>query len=694
MKSGLSFVAASMLAAVSPAAFAASADDPGQPSAGDHHDAAPEIVVTALSRNRGDLLSGTSVLSGTALATVKRATIGDTLDHLPGASSSSFGPSAARPVLRGLQGDRVRVLTDGIGAFDASGTSADHAVAINPMTADRIEVLRGPSALLYGSGAIGGVVNVIDSRIPLRVPDEAVHVHLDGGYASAADERTMAGAIDLPLAGRIVVHVDGSYLKANDMRTGGYLLSAPLRAQAAASPDADIRELATLKGRLPNTAARTWEVAAGIAYIGDGGTIGLSYARLDNVYGVPIRFSLDPAGDAEAPRIALKQDRYDLRAEVNTGGGFLDKLRLRAGYGDYVHRELEPDGAVGTTFYNTGIEGRIELIQAKRGAWSGAFGGQVVTRDFDVVGAEKFLPKSSTEQAGLFTVQQFDLGAVKAEVGGRIETTSARAYADAAIGNPDLRRRFTALSGAAGASLAVADGWRAGVNLTHSERAPTVEELYANGPHGGTESFEIGLPGARLERSNGAELTLNGKGPGYSVELSGYYNRFSNFLYQLPTADIEDGLPVYEMAQGRATLYGFEAQAQVDVAKVGAGTVSVDGVADYTRATVKGFGPAPLIPPLRVLGGVGYDDNAVNARVEVEHVTAQDRVAPLETRTPGFTMVNASLAWKVGGPGAPLSLRLSANNIFDVEARRAASLLKDYAPLAGRDIRVGAAVQF
>ena len=677
--------------AADPATGTAGADQ----ATGDHYDELPPtIVVTALSRNRDDILSGTSVLAGPELADAKRSTIGDTLTHTPGASSSSFGPSAARPVLRGLQGDRVRVLTDGIGAFDASGTSVDHAVAINPLTADRIEVLRGPSALLYGSGAIGGVVNVIDSRIPVKVPSEAVHVQLDGGYATAADERSIAGTVDVPIAGKLVAHVDGSYLKSDDLETGGFLLSRPLRAQAAASADPAIRDLATLKGRLPNTQARTYDLAAGLAYIDEGGSLGISYAHLNNFYGVPIRFSLDPEIESEQPRISLRQDRFDLRAEVNAGGGFLDKVRLRAGFGDYIHQELEPSGDVATTFLNKGIEGRLEFLQAKHGAWSGAFGGQVLVRDFNVVGEEKFLPKTSTEQGGVFAVQQFDFGSIKAEVGGRVEKTSVHADADEVIGNPEITRRYTAYSGSAGASLGVFEGWRAGLNLTHSERAPTVEELFANGPHGGTQAFEVGLPDADLEKSNGAEFTVNGRGRGYSVTLSAYYNRFSNFLYQAPTGEIEDDLPVYEINQAKATLYGFEAQGQLDLFTVGAGTISADALADYTRATVRGFGPAPLIPPLRVLGGLAYRSDPIDGRVEVERVTGQDRVAPLETTTPGYTMLNASIAWKPFGVDGPLTLRLAANNLLDVVARRHASLLKDYAPLAGRDFRLGASIRF
>ena len=680
-----------LIAGVSAPAFAQS----GAPADDNSHAEAPaEIVVTALSRNRDDVLSGTSVLSGETLSNAKRSTIGDTLAHTPGASSSSFGPSAARPVLRGLQGDRVRVLTDGIGSFDASGTSVDHAVAINPLTAERIEVVRGPAALLYGSGAIGGVVNVIDSRIPTKVPDEAVHLQVDSAYATAANERSIAGSVDVPIAGKLVAHADGSYLKSHDMDTGGYLLAKPLRAQAAASPDADVRALADLKGKLPNTAARTYEYAGGLAYIDEGGSLGVSVSRLNNLYGVPIRFSLEPGVEAEAPRISLRQTRYDLRAEIKPADSFFERIRLRAGYGDYIHQELEEDGSVGTTFLNKGMEGRLELVQAKQGAWSGAFGGQFVSRDFKVIGDEKFVPPTNTEQLGGFAVQQFDFGSIKAELGGRIEHTNAVAKQDDVIGNADTERNFTTYSASAGASAGLFGDWRLGINLTHTERAPTIEELYANGPHAGSESFEVGLIDADKERSNGAEATLHGHGEGYNLELSAYYNRFGNFLYQNPTGEIEDDLPVYAVGQGKATLWGFEASANVTLAQVLSGRIVADALADYTRATIKGFGPAPLIPPLRALGGLEYQSDPVDGRVEVEHVTRQDRVAVRESETPGYTMVNASVAWRPMGKDGALTLRIAANNLFDVEARRHASILKDYAPLSGRDFRLGASVRF
>lgn len=661
---------------------------------GDHDADPPEIVVTALQRNRDDLLSGTSVLSGGDLAAARAPTIGETLSKLPGVTATSFGPSASRPILRGLQADRIRVLIDGIGSFDASSSSADHAVAINPLTAERIEVLRGPAALLYGSSAIGGVVSVVDNRIPRRVPEEGVHIQADADYASAAEERRAAGAFDIALGGGFVLHGDGSWTKSDDLRTGGHLLSQPLRAQAAASDDPEIRALADLRGDLPNTASKATEAALGLAYVGDGGNIGISFSRLDNLYGVPVRFSLDPEVEAEAPTLDVRQNRADLRAEIKPASGFLDAIRLRAGYGDYRHFEIEDTGEIATTFLSKGIEGRLELSQRRSGAWSGVTGAQYLTRDFTVIGEEAFLPPTSTEQGGLFTVQSFDFGRLRAEIGGRYEHSRVSAKASEALGTPEGQRSFNAFTASVGGLYEIAGGVRLGVNLTHSERAPTAEELYANGPHLATQAFEVGNPDFGKEKSNGAEALIRARFAGGSLEFSAYYNDFSNFIYQTPTSEVEDELPVYAFAAAGAEQYGFEAEANLTLARIGDAKIVGDAVVDYVRVTIDGQGPAPFIPPFRVLGGLEYQSDPLVLRAEVERTAKQDRIADFETETPGYTLANARLEWRPMGPDGLLSLRLAANNIFDVVARRHSSFLKDYAPLAGRDIRVGASVRF
>ena len=677
-----------------------------------HQSAGSEIVVTGvLSTRRQDMLSSVAVVQGKDLAQAMRPSIGETLEHQPGVSATSFGPSASRPVLRGLQGERVRVLTNGLGSIDVSNTSVDHAAVVNPLLAERIEVLRGPQSLLYGSSAIGGVVNVIDKRIPTSVPDEAVHVDAMGTYGSAANERSGSASVDVPLSngpdGGWVAHADGSYLKSDNVRIGGHALTPALREQALATSllpaeeSADGEETidyaanAAVKGKLPNSASKTWTAGAGLAYIGTGGNIGVSYSHYDSLYGVPIRFATQPGDEQEAPRLSLKQDRIDMRAELDGDGNVLDKVSLRLGYADYTHAELEEDGSVGTAFYNKGMEGRLEFTQAKHGAWHGVTGLQFYNRDFNVIGDEAFLPKNTTTQVGLFTLQQLDYGALKFEAGGRYEHTylSASPLSDQEQFF-DGSRSYDAFSGSLGASYGLSDNWRIGLNLSHTERAPAAEEIFANGPHAGTQAYEVGNPDFKLEKANSIEAILRGSGENYTFEASAYHTWFSNFIYEDLTGAEEDGLPVYQFRQTDARYYGFEAQGSFTLARFGDGKVVADALGDYVHAQISGVGPAPRIPPLRVLGGLSYQAPKFDIRGEVERVTKQDRTSEFETSTPGYTMVNAEVNIRPWGNERPLSFALSANNIFDVVARRASSFLKDYSMLAGRDIRVSARVSF
>ena len=284
-----------------------------------------EIVITGERRKGEDVLGGVSVLDEDEMAHDLKPSLGDTLADMPGVSASSFGPSSSRPILRGLSGEDASILIDGLTSLDLSASDPDHAVAINPLTAERIEVLRGPGALLYNSSAVGGVVNVIDNRIPRRVPTD-LDADLLLNYGTAANERSGNLAMDLPLGGHFVAHADGAYSNYDDLYVGGHLLSKPLRREALASADPAVRALASLQDTLPNTAGRSDDAAAGLAYVDGDLNVGLSYAHHDARYGVPIRFSLDPDIEPEEPTIDAHQDRGDIRASVPISG-FLPRRR-------------------------------------------------------------------------------------------------------------------------------------------------------------------------------------------------------------------------------------------------------------------------------------------------------------------------------------------------------------------------------
>ncbi|MCC2977104.1 TonB-dependent receptor [Sphingomonas sp. PL-96] len=666
------------------------------------------IIVTApIERNEGDVLQGTSVLTGEALTRNLRPSIGETLARLPGVSATSFGPTASRPILRGFQGERIRVLTDGIGSIDVSNTSVDHAVVIDPLLAERIEVLRGPSALLFGSSAVGGVVNVVDSRIPRTLPENGYRLAGIANYGSAADERSVEAAGDVAVGQHLVLHADGSYLKTDNLRIGGHALSSAARAAALSQvglpqegdEPIDFAASAAIKDKLPNSFSETWTAGVGATIVTDTGSLGVSYSHYDSFYGVPVRYATEVGQEQEAPRLDLVQNRVDLRAEVETGGGFLDRIRLRLGHAKYRHYELEEDGEIGTAFYNNGTEGRLELVQANKDGWQGASGVQYFNRIFNVDGEEAFLPKNETNQTGLFTVQQLDLGALKAEAGLRYEFTDLAARTP--VGDERFfrgSRHFEALSGSLGASYGLSDGVRVGLNLSRTERAPSAEELFANGGHAGTQAYELGDPNFKLEKSWGLEATLHAHSERVNFDASAYYNWFSNYISenQVDQAVCEAAaepsgreveLPCFQYQQADARYYGVEASVSATLFTMGTTRINADLLGDYVHANIKDGGPVPRIPPLRLLGGLEAQADAFTARAEVEHAFKQDRVAEFETETAAYTLVNASVAFSPFGPENKTQLLLSANNLFDVVARRHASFLKDFAPLAGRDFR-------
>nr|WP_166176870.1 TonB-dependent receptor [Altererythrobacter segetis] len=647
----------------------------------------PAIVVTGTRVRRDDILGNVTVLGGDSLIRDVRPTIGETLAKQPGVSTSGSGPNVARPVLRGLAGERLLILTDGIGSLDVSASSSDHAVAINPLTAENIEVLHGPAALLYGSSAVGGVVNVIDSRIPRRMPDGPVALQATGGFATAASEVLASGEADVPLGGHFVAHADAGYTHNDDLRTGGFILSKPLRDEAAASADAQVRALADLKGDLPNSDGRTFEAAGALAWIDGNSNLGFSVAHRTAFYGVPVRYSLDPAIEAERTHIDVHQTRYDARAEFGLPGPF-ERIKLRGAYSDYHHDEVGDDGAIGSSVFSKGGEARADLVQRDRGGWDGQTGVQFLDVRQHIDGDEQYLPPVENRTLGLFSLQHFHSGPFKLEAGGRFEHTDLSADASAVVGNPALERSFSTFSGSLGGSYEVAAGWRLGLNLARSMRAPSADELFADGPHGGNASFELGDPDLSPEKSLGFEATISHAGDGFNLSATAYGSHFSNFLYQAPTGEVRDDLPVYASRQGRANYTGFEVSADADLGEAAGLKWGIEGQADATRVRIRNFGPAPLIPPLRLKGAVSASRGAIAGRVELEHDFAQRSTAPLELPTAGFTLVNASADWHPFADRPDLTLSLAANNLFDVAARRSTSLLKDYAPLAGRDVRL------
>lgn len=654
-----------------------------------------EVVITAApyAISLDSATTSVDILKRAELDQAPAGGLGDVLSGMAGVRSSFFGPGASRPVIRGLSGPRVLVLSNGLGQVDASGLSPDHAVATDPQEAERIEVLRGPSALAYGGSAIGGVVNVIDDRIPTRPVDRlSGRVHASG---SSVDDGWMVGGALKGGAGPWVFTVDGLRRESNDYEVP----TAPESRRLAESEGEEWG--GDVDSKVENTFANLSAYGAGLSYTGERGYIGASVKRIETRYGVPGHAHEhdhddhdDDHGDddhddhedgEEAVSIDLKQTRYDLRAEYRMEGGPFELVRFAGGYADYTHSELE-GGAVGTRFDSDGWEGRLELVQPNRNGWQGAVGVQALNRDFKAQGDEAFVPDTETTEVGVFTLQRYDRESWGVEGGLRIE----RRELDSLVGSRD----FTPFS----ASLAVfarpAQGWFVSLAGARTERAPAQEELFANGPHPATQSFEVGDPTLDSEVSWSGDLTAHYGNDRFEVDAHLFVVRYDGFIDLRPTGaeDPDSELPIFQFVQTDATFHGFEIDGSYRLWDSGEKSFRLEASADWVRGKTD-LGPPARIPPWSVSGRGIYDGGWWTGSLEVRHVGGQGRVAAFELPTAHYTTVNASLSVR---PLADRDLRLfvEARNLGDVEAREHASFLKDLAPLPGRNIRLGMGYRF
>jgi iron complex outermembrane receptor protein len=658
-----------------------------------------EVVVTVGPEGRGlgETYEPVATLSGSDLATRRQPTLGETLAAEPGVSATSFGAGASRPIIRGLGGDRIRVLESGIGTGDASSTSPDHAVSTDPLSAESIEIVRGPATLLYGGSAVGGVVNVLDRRIPAYVPDAAVTGSLDLRGGTVADERTGGLSLDGGLGSRVAWH--GEYVRRNthDYEIPGFAESERLREQEEEEGgEHEDEEHEEAFGVLPNSALESEAGAVGLSYVGDGGFVGASYSGFDTFYGIPggHHHEEEPAGaegegeeEEEAPvRIDLQQRRVDVRGEVNRAFGVLRGLRARLGVTDYEHVELEGT-EVGTRFTNDYWEGRIDAPHGAVGPLSGSVGLQVSSRDFAAVGEEAFLPPSETDAWALFAFEELTAEPWSIRAGARFESQS--------VATDELERSPEGLSVSLGTVWWVHPAWAVSLSLTRAVKLPNAEELFSNGPHIATNAFEIGDPDLGSETSTGADLSLRRiEGP-LAGELTLFATRFDDYIFESQTGEEEDGLRVLRYVQRNASFVGGELHADVELVHAEPHHLVLELVADAVRAElVDEDEPLPRIPPVRFGGGLRYQGDRWRASTEVRRTTEQDRVAPFEEPTEGYTMWNAAVAWRVFAGATVHELELRGTNLADEEARNHTSFLKDVVPLPGRDISLSYRVTF
>ena len=621
----------------------------------------------------------TDVVDEQTLATAPAASLGDMLSGRPGIRSTDFAPGASRPVIRGLSGPRVQVLTNGIGLIDASSVSPDHAVATDPAEANRIEIIRGPATLVYGGSAIGGVVNVLDDRIPTEIPEGGVSGVVSTQASSVDDGRSAFGRVTVG-SGNFAFNVDGVKRKTDD-----YDIPAPAISARRAAAEGLAREDT---GTQPNsyTDLEAWGV--GGSYIGDKGFAGVSYKNTDSEYGTVAE---------ESVFIKLNQKRWDARGEYRFDSGPFSALRGSYGHADYTHTEFEAVGEPGTIFNSDGWEGRADLVQRERNGWNGAVGVQALSRNFEAIGEEAFVPSVKIDELGLYTVQRLDLGNHGFEGGLRYDR---RELSGTPIGGAsEVTREFDNWSASAAAFIRPTAGLFLGLSLAHNERAPSEVELFADGVHIATAAFETGDLTLNSEKVTTLEGTAHYDRGRFTGDLHVYHSWYNGFIDERPTGDQfyfeeeDEFFPIYRFVQTDAKFYGFELEGAYALWQDGDRKLSLEGAADYVHAQTD-FGPAARIPPYSVTGRLAWTSTRFDASAEVRHVGEQDRVAnEFELPTDDYTLVNASVAVR---PFAQQNVTLfaEARNLTDEEAREHVSFLKDIAPLPGRNLRVGVAYRF
>lgn len=643
-----------------------------------------EVVVTAAPYAISEDSATTSVeiVDRDALDQAPAGGLGDLLAGLPGLRSTSFGPGASRPVVRGLAGPRVSVLTNGVGLIDASALSPDHQVASDPGEASRIEVLRGPAALLYGGSAIGGVVNIFDDRIARTRPDRAFSGRVNASVSSVDDGHSLSAALRAS-TGSIVLSLDVLSRESSDYEIPAYPESA--RQLAAEGETAE----KPFPKRLENSAVKLDSFGAGLSFVGDEGYFGLAVKTTDTRYGVPGHAHEEPPVpppvpvEEEAVTIGLQQTRLDVRGERNVPLGPFETIRFSGGYADYSHTEFE-GAETGTVFTSDGVEGRLELVQTERDGWNGAVGVQALRRDFDASGEEAYVPRTRIEEFGLFTMQRVDLGGWGYEGGLRFDRRSLDSLAG--------QREFDNVSASAGVFVRPATDWFLGASLARTARAPTEAELFANGPHVATRGYEVGSANLEEEVATSVELTAHYGGARLSADLHLYAVSYDGFIDLAPTGAEIDGLAVFNYVQTGADFHGFEAEASWTAWQDGDRKLNLEVGADYVRADTD-LGPPARIPPWAVTTRLIWEGPQWTGRIEVRHVAEQDRVAAFELPTDSYTQVNIGGSWS---PPALKGARLYAElrNVTDEEIREHASFLKDIAPQPGRNLRAGIAYRF
>ena len=621
------------------------------------------------------ILNPAKILSGPELKAKVGTSLGETLGSELGVAASGFGAGASRPIIRGLEGPRVKILQNGLSVADVSSLSNDHAVATESSTAQQIEILRGPSALLYGSGAIGGLVNVIDNRIPTSL-NKQISGEAELRYGTVNKEKSASAALD-GSGGEIAWHFDGNARKTDDYRIPG-------RTERN-NPDAP-------SGNLPTSFTRETSVTGGLSLIQNWGYVGVAIQNLNDKYGIPTD---------EKSFIDLQQTRYDLSGTIKTPFPHFKDLQIKAAYTDYQHSENAEDGSALSNFKNRSAETRLTIAHDAWAGWEGVWGIQTENTRFSALSASTgrpdTVPTTNSKTFAAFAVEQQQFGNVVVNVGGRIENVVRKPTAEFQL----QKRDFTLGSASIGALWQISKEYAAGATVSYAQRAPTTEELYSDGPHESTATFDIGNIRLGKENSRNLELSLQKSTGKIRWKINAFVNKIDNFVYG-STDNVfvsEEGVPELggvflrrDWSQAAATIRGAEAELSYNEHGEG---LSLRGFADTSHGRLDNLGNLPLQPASRIGTDIGYRHAGWRGVLSVVHAKAQERLASFETfSTPSYTKVDFNLSYSHPFYNSQLTWFAYGKNLFNQDIRLATSVLRETVPQPGRGVVLGMRAAF
>lgn len=614
------------------------------------------ITVSATGNDQSieEAFQGVTSVDSTSILEKDTTSLGESLERYPGIAKRSFGPGSARPVIRGFDGDRVLIAQDGVRSGTLSYSSGDHGEPVNLLAVEKVEVVRGPATLLYGSSAIGGLVNIISGH-------EEAHQGLRGYVTGEGSTNRNLGGGSAGLeygVKNFMVWANGGGQESNDYYTPA--------------------------GRVHNSAIQYKDVSGGMGIFKDKGFFTTSYSYNRNIYGVPY----DPNEEgAEIPTLNPTRNNLRLNGGLNNISSLFEHLHLTFDYTHYKHEELIED-VVETTFKNQTYNWRGVLDQRRNGRFSGSIGASGYYRDYQITGEEMLAPPTKQNSFAFFALEGIDFKRFALQFGARLEHNG---YNPEPISENIRDRSFTGFSGSAGIRVPLFENATFATNYTHSYRAPSLDELYNFGPHPGNITFEIGNPNLKRELGDGVDVSFRYSPKRVRGEFHYFFYSLRDFIYLAPTGDVEDGLTVADYLQGNSRYQGTELSVDINLFN----NLWLNTGMDYVRAELTANGqPLPRIPPLRSRIGFDYQYKGLSIRPEFVAVSDQDRIYTTETRTPGYGVVNLSGSYTVAQNHTVHIFGVNAFNLNNKLYFNHLSFIKEIAPEIGRGVRFTYTVRF